>query len=173
MRNRFKAALLSIVLNGAVASAEPALIGSKGRYIITEYIDSSPQHAWEILTDFKLHQKLAPDIAQVQIWHHGNGILHITNTYKALYTFGLPIKARLAIKKTSPKGFSYSLVQSDHLKSLKGEWTILPLTSGVKLQHKIWIEPIMPVGLRPFYYQKQEESLKRWMETLKKEIESQ
>ena len=75
------------------------------------------QQAWAILSNFNSQADWAPDISQAKLISRSGKNLELQQTYRAGYTFGLPIKARLSISEQPPKGFSYRLISGDRLKS--------------------------------------------------------
>lgn len=154
------------------AQARPVLRGSNGNYTVSEFVAATPQRAWAVLTNFDSQAEWAPDITQAQVVKRSGNQLELQQTYRAAYTFGLPIKARLTITQQPPKGFSYRLIQGDRLNQLQGSWTITPVKGGVQLRHQIQVDPQVPGPLRPLYYDQQETNLLQWMTILKKRMES-
>ena len=155
------------------AVAKPILRGSQGRYVITEFVASTPQRAWTVLTNFNSHAEWAPDISQTKVLKDHGTNLELQQTYRAGYTFGLPIRARLSVQETPPKSFSYKLIQGDRLNKLQGSWSVQPVAGGVQLKHQMEVDPQVPGPLRPFYYEQQEQNLRQWMTILKRRMESQ
>ena len=43
---------LSVLLASGHAIAKPILQGSQGNYVVTEFVASTPQRAWAVLTNF-------------------------------------------------------------------------------------------------------------------------
>ena len=153
------------------AVAKPILQGSQGNYVVTEFINASPERAWAVLTNFKSQAEWAPDISETTVLKHSGRNLELQQTYRAGYTFGLPIKSRLRIQELPPKGFNYKLIQGERLNTLQGSWTITPMSGGVQLKHNILVDPKIPRLLRPLYYELQEENLRQWMSILKRRME--
>ena len=165
--------LLAIVLaTPQLAFAKPLLRGSQGNYVVSEFVAVSPHRAWAVLSNFNNQADWAPDISQAKVVKRSGNQLELQQTYKAGYTFGLPIKAKLSITEQPPKGFSYKLIQGDRLNSLQGQWSITATTGGVQLRHQMWVDPQVPGPLRPIYYEQQEQNLLQWMRILKQRMES-
>ena len=164
-------ALISL-LAVSPAVAKPTLRGSHGNYVVTEFIATTPQKAWAVLSNFNSQAEWAPDIRQTKELERSGRNLELQQTYSASYTFGLPIKARLRVHETPPKGFSYKLIRGDRLNILQGSWTIQPVPGGVQLKHQIEVDPQVPGPLRPFYYEQQELNLRQWMTILKHRMEA-
>ena len=164
-------ALISL-LAVSPAVAKPILRGSQGNYVVTEFVATTTQGAWAVLTNFNSQADWAPDISQTKVLKRSGSNLELQQTYRAGYTFGLPIKARLSVQETPPKGFSYKLIQGDRLNTLQGSWTIQPVAGGVQLKHQMQVDPQVPGPLRPFYYEQQERNLRQWMTILKRRMEA-
>ena len=164
-------ALISL-LAVSPAVAKPILRGSQGNYVVTEFVATTTQGAWAVLTNFNSQAEWAPDISQTKVLKRSGSNLELQQTYRAGYTFGLPIKARLSVQETPPKGFSYKLIQGDRLNTLQGSWTIQPIAGGVQLKHQMKVDPQVPGPLRPFYYEQQEQNLQQWMTILKRRMEA-
>ena len=154
------------------AVAKPILRGGEGNYVVTEFVATTPQRAWAVLTNFNSQAKWAPDISQTKVLKRSGSKLELQQTYRAGYTFGLPIKARLSVQETPPKSFSYKLIQGDRLNTLQGSWTVRPVAGGVQLKHQMEVDPQVPGPLRPFYYEQQEQNLQTWMTILKRRMEA-
>ena len=125
-----------------------------------------------MLTNFNNQAVWAPDISQTKVLRRSGNNLELQQTYRAGYTFGLPIKARLSVQETPPKGFSYKLIHGDRLNTLQGNWTIKPVAGGVQLKHQMQVDPQVPSLLRTFYYEQQEQNLRQWMTILKRRMEA-
>ena len=166
--------LLAVVLAAPQAShAKPMLRGSQGNYVVSEFVATSPQRAWAVLTNFNSQAEWAPDISQAKVLKRSGTNLELQQTYRAGYTFGLPIKARLSIQESPPRSFSYKLIQGDRLNTLQGSWSITPVVGGVQLRHTMQVDPQVPGPLRPIYYEQQEQNLLQWMRILKRRMEAQ
>ena len=164
-------ALISLLAESP-AVAKPILRGSQGNYVVTEFVTTTPQRAWAVLTNFNSQSEWAPDISQTNVVKRSGSNLELQQTYRAGYTFGLPIKARLSVHENPPKGFSYKLIQGDRLNTLQGNWTIQPVAGGVQLKHTMKVAPQVPSPLRPFYFEQQEQNLRQWMTILKRRMEA-
>ena len=165
--------LLAVVLAAPQASlAKPVLRGSQGNYVVSEFVATSPQRAWAVLTNFNSQAEWAPDINQTKVLKRSGSNLELQQTYRSGYTFGLPIKARLSIQENPPRSFSYKLIQGDRLNTLQGSWSITPVVGGVQLRHTMQVDPQVPGPLRPIYYEQQEQNLLQWMRILKRRMEA-
>ena len=163
---------VAVLLASGQAIAKPILQGKQGNYVVTEFVATTPQQAWGVLTNFNSQAEWAPDISQTKVLKRSGSNLELQQTYRAGYTFGLPIKARLSVHESPPKGFNYKLIQGDRLNTLQGSWTIQPVAGGVQLKHQMLVDPQVPGPLRPFYYEQQEQNLRQWMTILKRRMEA-
>ena len=163
---------VAVLLTSGQAIAKPILRGSQGNYVVTEFVATTPQRAWSVLTNFNSQAEWAPDISQTKVLKRSGSNLELQQTYRAGYTFGLPIQARLSVQETQARGFSYKLIQGDRLNTLQGSWTIQPVAGGVQLKHQMQVDPQVPGPLRPFYYEQQEQNLRQWMTILKRRMEA-
>ena len=154
------------------AVAEPILRGSQGNYVVTQFVSTTPQRAWTVLTNFNSQAVWAPDINQTKVLKRSGNNLVLQQTYRASYTFGLPIKTRLSVHENPPNGFSYKLIHGDMLNTLQGSWTIKSVAGGVQLKHQMQVDPKVPSQLRAFYYERQEQNLRQWMTILKSRMEA-
>ena len=154
------------------AFARPILQGTQGKYIVTEFVTTTPQKAWMELTNFNSQADWAPDIKRSRVLKRRLNDIELQQTYRAGYTFGLPIKVHLSIQQSPPTGFSYKLIKGDQLKTLQGSWSIKPVNGGVQLTHRIHVDPQLPGALRTFYYEQQEQNLREWMTLLKRRLQN-
>ena len=163
---------VAVLLASGQALAKPILRGSQGDYVVTEFVATRPQRAWSVLTNFNSQAEWAPDISQTKVLKRSGSNLELQQTYRAGYTFGLLIKARLSVQETPLEGFSYKLIQGDLLNTLQGSWTIQHVAGGIQLKHQMQVDPQVPGPLRPFYYEQQEQNLRQWMKILKRRMEA-
>jgi hypothetical protein len=164
--------LAVLLLMPQAGLAKPLLRGSQGNYVVSEFVATTPKRAWAVLSNFNNQADWAPDISQAKVVKRSGNQLELQQTYKAGYTFGLPIKAKLSITERPPTGFSYRLISGDRLNSLQGQWSITPVAKGVQLKHQMQVDPQVPGPLRPFYFEQQEQNLLQWMRILKQRMES-
>ena len=157
---------------GALLLADPAgaqqLRGRQGNYRAEILVPVSAQRAWAVLSRYEAMAGVMPDIQQARVIRRNGRQLELAQTYKAPYTFGLPIKARLLLEESPPTQLRYSLISGDRIRSLKGSWTITPVAGGIRLQHQIQLEPELPGFLKPTYYELSEENLLQSLRVLRK-----
>lgn len=161
---------LGVLLSCAIPSAAAAqqLTGSRGQYRATITVPVSPQRAWKVLTRYEAMAGQMPDVKQARVLSRQGSQLELAQTYQAPYTFGLPIRARLRLVEVAPRQLSYSLISGERIRSLSGSWTITPVPGGVKLEHRIAIDPEIPSFLRPTYFELSEANLLESMRVMKR-----
>ena len=135
------------------------------------FVAASPQRAWQVLTNYGAMAGVMPDIQEAQVLSRNGTSLVLRQTYQAPYTFGLRVTASLAMQESAPRQLSYSLINSEQIRQLKGSWTITPVAGGVLLRHKIQVDPIAPNFVRPLYFELSEANLLQSMAILKRLIE--
>ena len=167
--------LLQLSLGGLLATASASLpsqaqtiTGSRGQYRASITVPVSPQKAWKVLTQYEAMAGVMPDIKQARVLKRDGSQLELAQTYQAPYTFGLPIRAKLRLVENAPKQLSYSLISGERIRSLSGSWTLTPVPGGVKLEHRIAIDPEIPSFLRSTYYELSEANLLESMRVLKR-----
>ena len=158
--------LLSCAIPSAAAAQQ--LTGSRGQYRATITVPVSPQRAWKVLTRYEAMAGQMPDVKQARVLSRQGSQLELAQTYQAPYTFGLPIRARLRLVEVAPRQLSYSLISGERIRSLSGSWTITPVPGGVKLEHRIAIDPEIPSFLRPTYFELSEANLLESMRVMKR-----
>lgn len=144
------------------------LQGSQGSYRVSVLVPVSAQKAWAVLTDYEAMAGVMPDIQQAKVVRRSGRSLELAQTYKAPYTFGLSIKARLRIEETPPSRMSYQLISGDRIEDLQGTWTLTPVNGGVLLKHQIRLRPQIPGFLLSTYYELSEANLRQSMQILAK-----
>lgn len=144
------------------------LQGSQGSYRVSVLVPVSAQKAWAVLTDYEAMAGVMPDIQQAKVLRRSGRSLELAQTYKAPYTFGLSIKARLRIEETPPSRMSYQLISGDRIEELQGTWTLTPVNGGVLLKHQIRLRPQIPGFLLSTYYELSEANLRQSMQILAK-----
>ena len=153
------------------AAAKPTLRGSQGNYTATVFVAAPAKRAWSVLSNYEAMAGVMPDIKEAKVLKRNGSSLELLQVYQAPYTFGRRIKATLAMRETPPRQLSYQLIQGDQINSLKGTWTITPVSGGVLLRHQIQIDPVVPGFVRPLYYELSEANLLQSMRLLKRLIE--
>ena len=130
----------------------------------------SAQKAWSVLTNYESMPGLLPDIKEARVLSRSGRNLELAQTYKASYTFGQTIRARLQVQETPPTKMSYSLISGDRIKQLSGTWTITPVKGGVLVKHQLLVVPQIPGFLLGTYYDLTETNLRQSMQILAKQM---
>ena len=130
----------------------------------------SAAKAWAVLTNYESMVGVMPDIQEARVVSRSGANLELAQTYKAPYTFGQTIKARLQLRETPPSKMSYALIRGDLIKQLQGTWTITPVKGGVLVKHQIQVVPHIPGFLLGIYYDLSETNLRESMQILAKQM---
>lgn len=144
--------------------------GSQGRYSASVTVPVTAQKAWSVLTNYESMAGVMPDIQQAKVLSRSGRSLELAQTYKAPYTFGQSIKARLQVQETPPSRMSYQLISGDRIKQLQGNWTITPVQGGVIVKHQLQVVPQIPSFLLGTYYDLTETNLRQSMQILAKQM---
>jgi len=176
LSGRIKAvSLVGMLLWGLLPAASPGaqamLKGSQGSYTASFLVATTPQNAWKVLTNYEATFSAMPDIKQSKLISRQGNRLEVLQTYQAPYTFGLRIKARLAITETPPREMRYRLISGDRMRSFEGSWTLTPAKGGVLVKHQIKIDPEIPTMLRPLFFELNETNLKQSMDIMRNLME--
>ena len=142
----------------------------KGKTTATIIIKESPLKVWKTLTNYKETGNKMPDIKKVKLLKDSSNYKIIEHTYKAPYTFGQKVKARIKVQEDPNIIISYKLVKSNRIKTLEGFWIINPTQNGTLLTHSINLEPNLPRFLKPYFIDLFESNFEKSMNTLKEII---
>jgi ribosome-associated toxin RatA of RatAB toxin-antitoxin module len=164
------ATLQALPLLAASPAARVTLWGHNGKYIASVVVPVSAPKAWAVLTDYESMVGVMPDIQQARVVSRSGRNLELAQTYKAPYTFGQSIKARLLVQETPTTKMTYSLISGDRIKQLQGTWTITPVKGGVLVKHQIQVVPQIPGFLLGTYYDLTETNLRQSMQILAKQM---
>lgn len=157
-----------VVLVAADPAGAQQLRGSHGSYSVSISVPVTAAKAWRVLTRYEAMAGVMPDIKQAKVLRRNGSELELAQTYQAPYTFGLPIKATLRLQERAQRSLSYALIRGERIRSLSGSWTITPIPGGVKVEHRIAVEPDLPSVLRPTYDELTEINLRESMRVLKR-----
>ena len=149
---------------------KPFISRVEGKTTATISIKESPIKVWEILTNYKETGNKMPDIKEVKLLKDSSNYKIIEHTYKAPYTFGQKVKAIIKVQEDPNIIISYKLVKSNLIKTLEGFWIINPTQNGTLLTHSIYLEPILPRLLKPYFLDLFESNLEKSMNILKEII---
>ncbi len=155
----------------AAAANRVTLQGSQGRYTASVMVPVSAQKAWAVLSNYERMAGVMPDIQRAQVLSRSGRNLELAQTYRAPYTFGQSINARLRVQESPPNQMSYQLISGDRIKQLSGNWTITPVAGGVLVRHQIQIVPEVPGFLLGTYYELSEANLRQSMQIMAREMQ--
>lgn len=155
-------------LPARATAGDPVLRGSRGSYTASMVVPVTQAQAWRVLTNYEAMAGKMPDIQQARVIRRTGSTLELAQTYQAPYTFGLRIRARLAVIETPPRQIRYSLISGERIRTLQGSWTLTPVTGGVQVTHRIQLEPDLPAVLQPAYAELSEANLRQSMQILRR-----
>ncbi|MCP9804997.1 SRPBCC family protein [Cyanobium sp. T1B-Tous] len=164
------ATLQALPLLAANPASRVTLSGHHGQYTASMLVPVSAPKAWAVLSNYESMAGVMPDIQQAKVVSRSGRSLELAQTYKAPYTFGLSIKARLQVQETPPTQMRYALISGDRIKQLQGSWTITPVKGGVLVKHQIQVVPQIPGFLLGTYYDLTESNLRQSMQILAKQM---
>ncbi len=150
------------------AGGEPVLRGGRGSYSLSMVVPVSQAQAWRVLTSYEAMAGQMPDIQEARVLRRSGSRLELAQTYQAPYTFGLRIRARLAVVESPPGQMRYSLISGERIRRLQGSWTLVPVAGGVLVTHRIQLEPDLPAVLQPAYAELSEANLRQSMQVLRR-----
>lgn len=162
--------LQALPLLAASPAPRVTLSGHHGQYTASVVVPVSAPKAWSVLTNYESMAGVMPDIQLAKVVSRSGRNLELAQTYKAPYTFGLSIKARLQVQETPPSKISYALISGDRIKQLQGSWTITPVKGGVLVKHQIQVVPQIPGFLLGTYYDLTETNLRQSMQILAQQM---
>ena len=164
------ATIQALPLLAASPASRVTLSGHHGQYTASMLVPVSAPKAWSVLTNYEAMAGVMPDIQQAKVVSRSGRSLELAQTYKAPYTFGQSIKARLQVQETPPTQMRYALISGDRIKQLQGTWTITPMQGGVLVKHQIQVVPQIPGFLLGTYYDLTETNLRQSMQILAKQM---
>ncbi len=148
--------------------ANPKVGTIRGVTTATMIVPVKPERVWEVLTNYETTGIKMPDIQDAKVLARNGNFVKLSQVYKAPYTFGLKISAVLGIKETPKNKIEYELLRGELIRSLKGTWSISPVSEGTLVRHIIKIEPELPDVLRPLFFDLSETNLDQSMKLLRK-----
>ena len=125
------------------------------------------EKAWETLTDYMNMDTKMFNVKRIKVLREDQEGILIEHIYQAPYTFGRSVKAIIKINEVPKAIISYRLIRSDLIKSLKGNWILIPLEEGTFISHRVEVDPGIPLFLRPIFFKAFEKNIEKSMINLK------
>jgi len=127
--------LLAAVLSGpSIASAQAVTSHRDGAAVIVEAfedIESTPEQAWVVLTDYEDLARFIPDMTESRIISRtGNTVLVEQKGSASLFLLSRPVQVRLEIVE-SPYEWVTSRAVSGSFKEMAGRYELKPLGGGM------------------------------------------
>ncbi len=149
-------------------STTPVIESIEGLTTASIFVSVTPDRAWDVLTDYEITGPEMPDIKLAKVISRQGARIKLAQTYQAEYTFGLKIFALLEIEETPKTQISYKILEGELIRSLSGNWTIIPVEGGTLIRHKIEVEPEIPEVLRPIFLELSQKNLSQSMLILRR-----
>ncbi len=115
-------------------SGQTLVTGEKGNYVAKVLIKSSPDAAWNVLTDYGSLSKFIPNVVSSRVLE-SNGNRKVIEQVDARQVFLINVRSRIrsSITETAKTRIDFQQVDGD-LQKLQGYWTVEPVAafSGAK-----------------------------------------
>lgn len=145
--------------------------GSNGSYRGEMLLRATPQQVWGVLTAYDQLAGKVPDIAESRVLERQGNRVELSQTFRAPYTFGQRIQARLTMTESPLKRLTFQLVRGDFIRQLQGSWTLQPMPGGqLRLLYAVTVEPDLPLG-KELFYRLFEQNVLKSLESLRQQME--
>lgn len=156
---------------------ELVFLGEDGEYIVRLLVETSVEHAWQVLTDYENFAEFLPGVSSSELIEN-NGDRKVFEQINKVKTFVFNVESRVKIATTEsyPAQIDFQAVDGD-LEALTGKWTLEPVSpypsappDKVLITHKVSVEPGKSPSDRIFFgiY---ENRLQETLEAIKQEVE--
>lgn len=157
---------------------ELVFIGEDGEYVVRLLVETSIDHAWQVLTDYENFADFLPGVSSSELIEN-NGDRKIFEQISNIKTFVFSIESRVKIATTEsyPAQIDFKAVDGD-LPGLNGKWILEPVSpypsappDKVLITHKVSVEP----GKSPsdsIFFGIYENRLQETLEAIKQEVET-
>lgn len=121
---------LSDLQKQALWGEEAIVSGSAGQYVAQVLIESEPETAWQVLTDFEHLAQFLPNVVATQVLESSvqRTVVEQTNVSQILFA-QVQSKVRTENRVIAPGKLGFHLLKGD-LNHLQGYWQVLPLNSS-------------------------------------------
>lgn len=156
---------------------EVVFMGEDGEYTVRLLVNTSVDHAWQVLTDYENFAEFLPGVASSELIET-NGDRKVFEQINKIKTFIFNIESRVKIATTEsyPAQIDFQAVDGD-LPVLNGVWTLEPVSpypsappDRVLITHKVSVEP----GKAPsdsIFFGIYEDRLQETLEAIRTELE--
>ncbi|WP_299489945.1 SRPBCC family protein [Acaryochloris sp. IP29b_bin.137] len=119
---------LSNLQNQSLRRGEAVVLGRAGEYVAQVLIESAPETAWQVLTDFEHLAQFLPNVAATQVLEASaqRTVVEQTNVSQILFA-QMQSKIRTENRVMAPGKLGFRLLEGD-LSHLQGYWQVLPLS---------------------------------------------
>ncbi len=114
-----------------------SMTGGNGNYEIRLLVNSSPEKAWKIITNYTNVNNFMPDVVSSKIVENNGNQKILDQVYQSTYTLGIKAKVRVQVKESYPKEININLIRGDFLNKFQGNLSLKPAGSKqLKLTQK-------------------------------------
>ncbi|MEM8672730.1 MAG: SRPBCC family protein [Cyanobacteria bacterium P01_G01_bin.67] len=156
---------------------ELVFLGEEGEYVIRLLVETSIEHAWQVLTDYENFAEFLPGVTSSELLENDGDrkVFEQINQIKAL-VFSIESRVKIATTETYPAQINFQAVDGD-LPALNGMWTLEPVSpypsappDRVLITHRVSVQP----GNTPsdsIFFGIYEDRLQETLEAIKEEVE--
>ena len=157
-------------------SGQTLVTGEKGNYVAKVLIKSSPDAAWNVLTDYGSLSKFIPNVVSSRVLE-SNGNRKVIEQVDARQVFLINVRSRIrsSITETAKTRIDFQQVDGD-LQKLQGYWTVEPVAafSGAKadqvlITHVVDAQP-KPGTPKDIFYNLFKDSLGKNLSAISQEV---
>lgn len=156
---------------------EVVFLGEDGEYVVRLLVETSVDHAWQVLTDYDNFSEFMPGVSNSELIENNGDrkIFEQINKIKTLI-FSVESRVKVAINESYPAQIDFEAVDGD-LPRLNGKWILEPVSpypsappDRVLITHKVSVEPGKSLSEQLFFgiY---EDRLQKTLEAVKAEVE--
>lgn len=128
---------LSELQQQALRRGEAIVSGHAGQYVAQVVIESEPEAAWQVLTDFEHLAQFLPNVVATQVLEASaqRTVVEQTNVSQILFA-QVQSQVRTENRVKAPGKLDFHLLEGD-LNHLQGYWQVLPLISSQVLVKQV------------------------------------
>lgn len=128
---------LSDLQQQALQCGEAIVSGHAGQYVAQVVIESEPETAWQVLTDFEHLAQFLPNVVATQVLEASfqRTVVEQTNVSQILFA-QVHSKVRTENRVMAPGKLGFNLLKGD-LNHLQGYWQVLPLATSQVLVKQV------------------------------------
>lgn len=164
---------LSDLQKRALRGGEAIVSGSAGKYkyVAQVLVESEPETAWQVLTDFEHLAQFLPNVVATQVLESSaqRTVVEQTNVSQILFA-QVQSKVRTENRVMAPGKLGFHLLKGD-LNHLQGYWQVLPLTASQVLVKQVVSADADMGFLEGSFHLLFRETLKRTLKAIQQEAQ--